>query len=138
MQLSIRSRLIYTIAFMASLLLVIGAIGIFSLAAMNHSLRSVYEDRVVPLQQLKVIADHYAVSVIDAVNKANAGLISGSQTLRLLHEAAGDIDAEWQRYMSTYLTADEQALADQAHSCLFRQIALWMSWSGFWNLIRAI
>ncbi len=114
MQLSIRSRLIYTIAFMASLLLVIGAIGIFSLAAMNHSLRSVYEDRVVPLQQLKVIADHYAVSVIDAVNKANAGLISGSQTLQLLHEAAGDIDAEWQRYMSTYLTADEQALADQA------------------------
>ncbi|WP_186435891.1 methyl-accepting chemotaxis protein [Thalassolituus sp. C2-1] len=114
MQLSIRSRLIYTIAFMASLLLVIGAIGIFSLAAMNHSLRSVYEDRVVPLQQLKVIADHYAVSVIDAVNKANAGLISGSQTLQLLHEAAADIDAEWQRYMSTYLTADEQALADQA------------------------
>lgn len=114
MQLTIRSRLIYTIAFMASLLIVIGAIGVFSLAAMNHSLRSVYEDRVVPLQQLKIISDHYAVSVIDAVNKANAGLVDGEHALTLVREANTEIDAEWRRYMSTLLTENEQKLSGQA------------------------
>ncbi|MCD8521053.1 MAG: methyl-accepting chemotaxis protein [Saccharospirillaceae bacterium] len=114
MQLSIRSRLIYTIAFMACLLVLIGAIGVFSLAGMNQSLRSVYEDRVVPLQQLKTISDHYAVSVIDAVNKANAGLVDGANALALLNDARIAIDAEWKRYIATLLTEEEQALTTEA------------------------
>jgi methyl-accepting chemotaxis protein len=116
MQLSIKSRLIVTIVFLASVLIVIGAKGNFALSDVNNSLKTVYEDRVVPLQQLKIISDHYAVSVIDAVNKANAGLTSGQEALVLVEKAAQEIETEWGKYMSTTLTPDEKVLAQQAQA----------------------
>lgn len=116
MQLSIKSRLIVTIVFLASLLIIIGAKGIYTLSDVNKSLQTVYADRVVPLQQLKVISDHYAVSVIDAVNKANAGLMSGQDALNLVNQAKAEIKTEWQRYMSTTLTKEEEQLALQAEA----------------------
>ncbi len=116
MQLTIKSRLIVTIVFLAVILIVIGAKGNYALSGVNDALKTVYEDRVVPLQQLKVISDHYAVSVIDAVNKANAGLTSGQDALELVETAAKEIDVEWQKYMSTTLTPEEQALAQQAQA----------------------
>ncbi|MEZ8076358.1 MCP four helix bundle domain-containing protein [Vibrio sp. FF112] len=39
------------------------------------SFHSVYEDRVIPLSDLKSISDLYAVSVIDAANKYHVGMI---------------------------------------------------------------
>lgn len=114
MQLSIKSRLIYTIAFLALLLIVIGGLGIHSLGTSNESLKTVYEDRVVPLQQLKLIADDYAVSVIDAVNKANAGLVDAEPTLSKVNAASKEIDAQWKKYMSTTLTSEEAKLAKDA------------------------
>jgi len=44
-----------------------------ALKTSNEGMAAVYNDRVVPLKGLKVIADDYAVMVVDAVNKANAG-----------------------------------------------------------------
>ena len=116
MQLSIKSRLIVTIVFLASVLIVIGAKGNFALSDVNNSLKTVYEDRVVPLQQLKIISDHYAVSVIDAVNKANAGLTSSQEALVLVEKAAQEIETEWGKYMSTTLPPDEKVLAQLAQA----------------------
>ncbi|WP_198314665.1 methyl-accepting chemotaxis protein [Chitinibacter sp. GC72] len=114
MQLSIKSRLIYTIAFLALLLIGIGALGIYSLNKTNNSIKTVYEDRVIPLQQLKIIADAYAVSVIDAVNKANAGLVDAETTLKEVSSANSLIHSEWDKYQSTTLTAEEQQLSSHA------------------------
>ncbi|MBE9609125.1 methyl-accepting chemotaxis protein [Chitinilyticum piscinae] len=119
MQLTIKQRLIATIAFLALLLLGIGIMGVASLAGSNASLKTVYEDRVVPLRQLKHIADAYAVAVIDAVNKANAGLQDSAQTLAQVREASTAIRQEWQAYMATTLTPDEQRLATEA-AALYR------------------
>ncbi|WP_373974080.1 methyl-accepting chemotaxis protein [Chitinibacter sp. SCUT-21] len=120
MQLSIKSRLIYTVAFLALLLVGIGSLGIYSLGQSNQSLKTVYEDRVVPLQQLKLIADDYAVSVIDAVNKANAGLVDAETTLNKVHAASVEIDSLWKTYMATTLTSDEAKLAKEAEALFER------------------
>lgn len=114
MQLTIKSRLIVTIVFLALISIVIGGKGNLALSDANQALKTVYEDRVVPLQQLKVIADHYAVSVIDAVNKANNGRISGQEALQLVELAVQEIDREWSQYMATTLTTEEAVLAKQA------------------------
>ncbi|WP_051279676.1 methyl-accepting chemotaxis protein [Chitinilyticum aquatile] len=114
MLLTIRMRLVATIALMAVLLLGIGFMGVNSLAGSNASLKTVYEDRVVPLQQLKLISDAYAVAVIDAVNKANAGLQDSGTTLRQVNEASAAIEREWRAYMSTTLTPEEARLASEA------------------------
>ena len=75
---------------------------------------SLYNDRVVPLQQLKLISDYYAVNIIDAVNKADHGIFSREQALQNINTAQTEIEKNWQAYMATQLTPRESQLAEQA------------------------
>ena len=93
-----------------------GVVSSLSLRAANHGLRTIYDDRVVPLAGLKVIADSFAVDVIDAVNKANAGLMTAEDILTVLQNARQTIDREWQAYMATTLTPEEAKLAAEAQA----------------------
>ena len=88
--------------------------GTFGQREANQSLQSVYADRIVPLKGLKLIADAYAVEVIDAVNKANAGLMTGEEALKSVQNARSTIDQEWRAYLTNPLTPDEASLAAEA------------------------
>lgn len=74
----------------------------------------IYEDRVIPLEDLKSIADNYAVFVIDAVNKANLGIMTAPEALKGVQQARREIFQKWQKYMATTLTEDEAKLAKEA------------------------
>lgn len=76
----------------------------------------IYEDRVIPLEDLKSIADNYAVFVIDAVNKANVGIMTASEALEGVQQARKEIIQKWQKYMATSLTQEELKLANEAES----------------------
>ncbi len=84
--------------------------GLRSLQESERALQTVYEDRVVPLKQLKSIADDYAVFIIDAVNKGEAGLIPADQVRDGIRAAQQRIAKNWAAYTATYLTAEEQKL----------------------------
>lgn len=114
--LTIRSKLLIT-----SILPVIGIIIIIttSLTKLKHAdegVGRIYDDRVVPLEDLKLIADDYAVHVIDAVNKANAGLMSSSEAQAGIVKARAHINEKWQKYMATTLTTEEARLAKEAEA----------------------
>ena len=102
-----------------ALLLVIELMGQRAVTAQNTSIKTIYEDRVVPLKDLKIIADAYAVSVIDTANKANAGIITAEVSLQEIQKARLLIQDRWSAYKSTYLTPEEKKLADEA-SDLFK------------------
>jgi len=95
-------------------LLLVISISLLNLKEANDGVGRIYEDRVVPLEDLKIIADNYAVFVIDAVNKANAGIMTGSEALQGVKKARAEIDAKWKKYMSTTLTEEEASLAEEA------------------------
>lgn len=113
------ARLSFSFAIPLVLMLLLAITGLLAMNSMNQGLKTVYLDRVVPLKGLKNIADLYAVSVIDAVNKADAGLLSSQQALEQVQRAQQQIAAQWTSYMATRLTAEEQQLATQA-SALFK------------------
>lgn len=69
-----------------------------------------------PLRGLKIIADTYAVNVIDAVNKANAWRVDAQEALKLVDEANATIQREWKACMATFLTPEEARLAQQAQA----------------------
>ncbi len=117
--LSFSSRLFVLTATLLAASVVVGVIGIVGLGRTNAGLETVYNDRVIPLRQLKQIADAYAVSVIDAANKANAGLMSAEETRAAVTAAQGVIASNWKAYMATTLTTEEAQLAQQAEG-LFR------------------
>ncbi len=110
---SIRTKLIVGSILPILGLLVIVADSLVELKTANDNVDRLYADRVVPLQQLKTVADLYAVNVIDAVNKVDNGLIGAEDAYRGVVEAEHQIASSWREYRSTSLTAEEARLADQ-------------------------
>jgi methyl-accepting chemotaxis protein len=91
-----------------------GLVALQSLKSVHESITTVYNDRLVPLKQLKVIADAYAVNVIDAVNKAQVGLFMAEDALKAVQAATADIKKDWAAYRDIPHTGEEERLAQEA------------------------
>ncbi|CAM3208431.1 methyl-accepting chemotaxis protein [Shewanella violacea] len=97
------------------LLISICFLAINMMGKIEAGVTSIYNDRVVPLKDLKIIGDDYAVSVIDAVNKANAGMFSAAEASRAMTESSRNISEKWNAYMATTLTDEESRLTKEAN-----------------------
>lgn len=97
----------------AFILIGVGAYALSSFKSIDRQISTIYDDRVVPLQQLKVISDQYGINVIDAVNKTEQRLIPLEEALRSIEIAEQAIEANWQAYLNTQLTGEEQQLANE-------------------------
>ena len=113
-RLSVRGRLMLLVALPLLALIVAAAIAIQQMGKIEAGVVRIYDDRVVPLKDLKTIADDYAVSVIDAVNKSNAGRMSPAEAAEGVRAAQAEIQAKWRAYMATQLTPEEARLASEA------------------------
>jgi methyl-accepting chemotaxis protein len=110
----ISSKLILILSTLSLSLLVISAFSWNGFKNQHASIQTIYEDRVIPLRDLKVIADAYAVSIIDLTNKTNAGLISAEDASKEIHNAEQLIKQKWQKYIATSLTPEELKLTKEA------------------------
>ncbi|MBU0914666.1 MAG: MCP four helix bundle domain-containing protein [Gammaproteobacteria bacterium] len=110
---TISVRLIMAFSVPLLLLVALGSQSYFSVRAMHQHIDTLYDDRIVPLTELKLIADAYAVNVIDAVNKANAGVFTAEQAVQELEKAQQIIKEQWAIYQSHSMQADEQQLISQ-------------------------
>lgn len=97
------------------LLVSICVLAVNMMGKIESGVTSIYNDRVVPLEDLKIIGDDYAVSVIDAVNKANAGMFSAAEASRAMTDSSVNISKKWNEYMATSLTEEESRLAQEAN-----------------------
>lgn len=86
----------------------VGALWIFQYEV--DRMRSLYEDRVVPLEQLKTVADMYAVNIVDTAHKVRDGAMTAEQGQKAVQEARRVIEAKWTAYVSTYLVEEEKRL----------------------------
>ena len=73
---------------------------------------TVFGDRVVPLQQLKVVADAYAVSIVDNNHKIRAGSVSFAEGEKEIQRAQQIIDSVWHAYVAGVTDSAEQRLLD--------------------------
>ncbi|MBI1905527.1 MAG: methyl-accepting chemotaxis protein, partial [Rhodocyclales bacterium] len=112
--LTIKTKETLLLGTLSALLVLVGAVGLYGMGETNRGLQAVYEDRVVPLKQLKTIADEYAVNIIDTINKGNSGLLDSAQALKNFGAATAAIRSAWDAYLATTLTTEEERLAAQA------------------------
>jgi methyl-accepting chemotaxis protein len=112
--LSIKSRLLALVAALLILMIASAVATVVRLQASNDVLGTVYNDRVVPLRQLKSVADGYGSGVVDTAAKVAAATLTPQDGLKSLKAAHETIAREWKAYLSTYLNADESALVAQA------------------------
>jgi methyl-accepting chemotaxis protein len=75
-------------------------------------LREVYQDRVVPLEQLKIISDMYAVNIVDTSHKVRSGRLAWDKGVEAVREARTVIDRQLSAYLATRLTGDEVRLVE--------------------------
>ena len=98
--------------------LILGTKSIMDLKVFNQGLETVYHDRVVPLEQLKIIADEYAVNIVDTTHQTRNGNFDFEKCITNINSAESKIQKNWQAYMSTTLTKEEQVIANDAQKLM--------------------
>jgi methyl-accepting chemotaxis protein len=114
--LSIKAKLILLSLIPIITIMLITSALLIELKHTSEGSQRIYADRVVPLEDLKVIADDYAVNVIDAINKTNAGLMTAQDAVAAIRTSEAEIQQKWKGYMATELTPEEAQLAKEAES----------------------
>ena len=112
--LSIKSRLVFILAFLSVLLLVIGIIGLNGMSKTEAGLKTVYEDRTIPLGQvgnIEVLLLKNRIAITAALATPTPEVIADS-TAKVETNIA-EISKIWDAYMATYLTPEEKVLADK-------------------------
>jgi len=91
----------------------LGILKLSNLKTVGMGLETVYEDRVKPLKQLKMLSDIYGMDIVDTANKVLNRNMSWADGRMRLKEAAGKVPVLWDEYNQTYLVEEEKAGADQ-------------------------
>ena len=110
----ISTRLGLVLGLLAFLLVAIGSIGLYGVASSNASLKTVYEDRTIPTQQLGEIDAlmlNNRLAVAEAVAVSTPEVLAKS--LATIDGNAATITKVWAAYMATTLTTEEARLAKQ-------------------------
>jgi methyl-accepting chemotaxis protein len=112
--LSIKARLWLLVAGLLALLAASSATLLYRVNQGNNTLGGLYNDRVVPLKQLKVVADSYAVNIVDTAHKTRDGAVKPPEGIKAIADARQNIEKEWKAYTATQLVAKEKQLVEQA------------------------
>lgn len=115
---SIKNRITLLVALLLGFALLSVTVGLWNMKSNNEVLHALYKDRVEPLQDLKHIADAYAVNIVDTNHKLRNGNISWEQAEKNINSAQKEINQLWSGYMATYLTPEEAKLAETAKSLM--------------------
>jgi methyl-accepting chemotaxis protein len=109
---TIRIRLLLSLALLGAALLATGLIGVASLNGASEKTRTIVADRVHPLAQLKLIADAYAVDIVDTSHKVRSGALSWDAGSAAVEAALNTVEEQWSAYTATTMTDQEVRLAD--------------------------
>jgi methyl-accepting chemotaxis protein len=109
---TIRVKLLACISLLVAVICVVSAFSFYAMQKEAALAESIVVDRVVPMEQLKVIADRYAVNIVDTVHKVRAGSLSFAEGEANVRSALADVRDHWEAYVATTLTAEEKSIAD--------------------------
>ncbi len=110
---SIKSRLIFVIAFLSASLIGGGVVGLGSLSYFNTALKSMYQDRLVPLEQLELIVraiDRNRMAIAESVN-GNPDAVAAK--LAEVEKRIGEVSQSWDAYMAKVANPEEKQLAEK-------------------------
>ena len=111
-KLKVSTRLTLLIGMLAMIMVCIGGLGLYGISRSNDALKTVYEDRTVPLAQLGQIDS------LTLASRLSLNVAMDATTPQIVSERTAEIDANlakvgklWTAYLATTLTPEEAALA---------------------------
>lgn len=109
-QLSVKLRLTLIIVVPLLVILLLAILSLREMQQLNQGIDSLYHDRVVPLRQIKVVSDAYAVTMVDTFHKYRSEQFTAREALQTLQQARAEADHYWRQYLATELTSEERRL----------------------------
>ncbi len=110
---TIKARLTVTLGILCVALVAMGALGVSGLRQTVHSLESVYNDRVVALDQIKAMSDAYAVDIVNTAQKTLNGTILFGKAVENVDRARNAIRERWTAYRAAGLDEEEKRLVER-------------------------
>ncbi|PPD16858.1 MAG: hypothetical protein CTY25_00655 [Methylobacterium sp.] len=114
----ISTRLIAAFLLVFGLTMSIAGTAWFALNEKTATLDEVYNAHVIPLRNLKVISDRYAVDVVDAAHKARNGNFKPDESLKAMKAAMAEIDKLWPEYVAQARSETERKLIGETQEKL--------------------
>ncbi len=112
------TRLMVLVGLLSLVSVIIGLNGARSKSAAIDSFRDVYELRVVPLRDLKVIADMYAINIVDATHKVRNGNFTWEEGRKSVADAERLIGEKWTGFKNHPLAEEEMKLVREIEPLL--------------------
>ncbi|MDO9013140.1 MAG: methyl-accepting chemotaxis protein [Gallionella sp.] len=115
----ISSRLVVMMVSLLVLVMVVGGVGLYVSSQANKALKSVYDDRMIPIVQLEDIA---RMNLLNRISIANGVIMPERMDdyIKELEANRAAIGVLWEAYMATYLTEEEKVLAANFHEARSR------------------
>ncbi|QAB15369.1 MCP four helix bundle domain-containing protein [Hydrogenovibrio thermophilus] len=101
---TIKQRIIFIISLLIGFLMAAIVAGLVIMKQNNQSFHQIYLDRIIPLKDLKIIADEYAVNIVDTNHKLRNENLTFEQASGNIQQAQQVIEETWNKYMATTLT----------------------------------
>ena len=79
-----------------------------------HDLDELYDLRVIPMQEIKVVSDDYAVIIVDTFHKQRGGAVSKQQAIADILKAQEVARKNWQLYLKNVTSNEEKRLINKA------------------------
>ena len=112
--LKVSTRLMLLIGVLSALLVAMGGLALYGNARSAEALKTVYDDRLVPTQQLgsiRALQLHNRMSVNIALVTPTAEVIA--ERTKIIEENIANVGKTWDAYMATSLTTEEEKLAKE-------------------------
>ena len=111
---TIKTRLINVIALLSVLLVIIGGMGLQGMSKANEGLRTVYEDRTVPMNQIASIKE------LMLTNQLRISAALAKPTPEVIQTNSAEVEQNiaqitkiWAAYLTAHLSPEEKQLADR-------------------------
>ncbi|MDT8452128.1 MAG: methyl-accepting chemotaxis protein [Gammaproteobacteria bacterium] len=111
---TVKMRMTGIIGVLLALIIGISSVGLLGLNQTNDSLRTVYEDRMIPVSKLKDIVQltlRNRIAIMVAADNNNP--VEVRNAVANIENNILAIDKLWEAYMGTYLAPEEKILADK-------------------------
>ncbi|HTH44511.1 MAG TPA: methyl-accepting chemotaxis protein [Oxalicibacterium sp.] len=109
----IKALLVFAMGILSLLVILVGTIGLISLNSTNKALKTVYEDRTVPIGQLDTVMRGLTVNQLDLAASIYGDPGQVMDKMDAIEKRSKQINKAFADYMATDLTADEKKTADK-------------------------
>jgi methyl-accepting chemotaxis protein len=115
---TVAQRVMATLFVMLLALVGLGVTGLTHMKDLKAQMKALYEEHVAEIAELKVVADLYAVNIVDTAHKVRNGNITPEEALKSVHDATGRIKDIWGKFAGADHPPEERAIVERVSQAM--------------------